>query len=106
MQDQTRLARHGPARRLSLGRGSAGPDARFVVFLQPLQHDAAVLGQRPVLFLVQDEGDGVDAVASRGWNARRLGQQRPCANPEAARQAAPTFTAVRPATGAAVSRIR
>ncbi|WP_409470104.1 hypothetical protein [Streptomyces sp. HC307] len=31
---------------------------------QTRQHDAAVLGRRPVLVLVDDQGDGVDAIGS------------------------------------------
>lgn len=88
---------------------SAGLGARLLVLLQPAQHDAAVLGQRPVLFLIDDEGDGLDAIGSRyrrpGWDARRSGQERPYANPEAARQAAHTFTAVRPAASRADGRV-
>lgn len=88
---------------------SAGLGARLVVLPQPAQHDAAVLGQRPVLLLIDDEGDGVDAIGSRyrrpGWDARRSGQERPYANPEAARQAAHT-TAVRPAASGADERVR
>lgn len=49
-----------------------------VVLLQSAQHGVTVLGQRPVLVRIDDEGDGVDAVVpamvARDWDARRWGQ--------------------------------
>jgi hypothetical protein len=63
--------RYCPARSVGLG-------ARGVVLLQSAQHAVAVVGQGPVLVLVDDQVEGVDAVVclqgDAGWETLRLGQ--------------------------------
>lgn len=53
----------------------SGPGAGVVVLTQTRQHDAAVLGRRPVLVLVDDQGDGVDAIGSRDRGTGLRGPQ-------------------------------
>ncbi|MGW5482938.1 hypothetical protein [Streptomyces sp. NPDC004008] len=57
---------------------SVGLGARGAVLLQSAQHGVAVVSQWPVLVLVEDQGDGVDAVVclqgGTGLGALRLGQ--------------------------------